>query len=150
MHMTEPKGRLRAAFEEMRVIGQGILEVHIYGPESFLLTALKLGGDTEDLRLDVSAAEYTINEILDETRQVFCLLCEARLGPRRLPRRLAVIRPSVDAMRASGKEGLHIVANGICLECDKAPDLPGRITAYYQNVLPGVRSIAIPSKAGSA
>jgi hypothetical protein len=121
------------AVNAMNDINGGVWTLNIYGPLE-IVAAVMLGD--EGARIDFEAASEAIGKIMDGNG-LGCALCRA--GPFRegnLPRKLAIMRGTQDAIVAAYhagkiKDGLGIMCYPICDACD-GPDLSERVLAMLR------------------
>jgi hypothetical protein len=142
---------LDIALRNMERVGGGVWQVNIYSPEA-ITAGLLAGCLDDDLVLDLRLLRQAI-ELIEQHRgplPPLCLLCPAVFSHHYLPRLIAILRPQLDALRASAGDGSCGTASGICVDCAGVPDLPARVLdAYRASFMPNARAIQIGA-AGAA
>jgi hypothetical protein len=129
---VQTKTRLQAALQGIQTVGQGVWEIHFYGPETFLPIMLGQAKADADIRADCRLVEQALKEIENRPSQTICLLCDVGFTATLPPWRFIILRPSLDAMRANTAEGMDIVTSCLCKACTTKPDLQAKILDYYR------------------
>ena len=122
-----------AAFETMNEISGGVWSLHIYSPVGLVIAVAERD---EGAQLDLAAASDVIGAIQAGT-QVGCALCRSVwFGVGTLPSRIAIMRPTQEAIAAAFDDGrikecAGIIGYAICDKCI-GPDLDKRVLAMLR------------------
>jgi hypothetical protein len=141
--------RLAASLTDIHRIGQGVWELRIYAPEAFLEAMLNSALLDDETFHDCRVVARAIEQIVHRTGTL-CLLCQQVFSGEHLPGLFVILRPSLDAIRATTDGGSHVLTNGVCLDCAAQPALPRRVVDFYRrNIISDLREIRI-AEAGAA
>lgn len=122
---------LDRALQEMHEVGQGVLVLACYDCLSFV-PAFLAGRVPEADALLIEGAISILNRPGGGS---LCLLCENEIGGKHLlPRAFVILRPELEAIEASARDGCDVVVNGICHACF-GPGLAQRMEAYYREMM---------------
>ena len=133
MKQPETMQEVADAVDAMNRVNGGIWTLNIYGPLE-MVAAVILGD--EGARIDFEAASEAIGKILGGNG-LGCALCRAGpFGKGNLPRRLAIMRGTEDAIVSALhageiKDAIGIMCYPICDACD-GPDLSRRMLAMLR------------------
>jgi hypothetical protein len=140
---------LAETLTDIHRIGQGVWELRMYNPTAFLEAALNPALLNDDGFHDCRIVANAIQQIMHHPGML-CLLCQQTFSAHHLPSRFVILRPSIDAIRATPKGACTVVGNGICSDCVAQPELPARVVDYYRrNVISDLREVRL-AEAGAA